>query len=1194
MRANRKCFLLTFAVFLAACMVLSACDKDAKIERPPKPDKNEAYYLIDNYTMVSQVGGNNRLASGWNYDNRYEKAVNTSNYVLPETIDTTTEGYAAINRDIDPQSWGVMTFRINYTISSCDPNGLRLYFSDPQGNSVVEFVTKDGLYSARSGDQEFVGTVKAEIGVHTLKAEIDLTNQKGYYSVDGVKSVEFALADFSSISRVNLATTVEDTISVAYDQCHLYMNYAVNEDFVAPMYPADWEPTEHAKVFIGNFDAYGTGTLMLDGTTTATKKFAPLSGKFVFEFYLLVPYGADAAYVNVGDVSVKIAESTITAGMISKTHKNHIWQCIHIEGDTDANTADLYVNGKIQGSVSMNADSISEVSFRFEKNTDGGYMYIDDVEVYNIYDYEDYCPTPNPVNREDENTVIMSVCSLWREGTHYGWDYISPYDECSPLLGYYDEGIPETADWETKLMVEHGVDALQYCWYTGTYNHWDQPLKTPGLAWSQHDGYFYSEYSDMIDFCFMWENQGFSNTKMSLQQFKTFLWDYWVEWYFTDPRYLCVDNKPVLHIYRMNLFESTFGGEQGAKAIVDFMREDIKNYGFDDIIILFQTTDYSKENIAYLDKLGGDGLMAYAYGAESADPQFLIDKYEDGYKALKDVKSDMYIVPTVGTGRNILGWNNERTPVATVEQHSALLEHYKGYVQKQTIPGNMVYLSTWNEYGEGHWLAPSGLNAFGYADEWRKAYSDASEEHIDTLPTGSAKDRICRLYNDNRTPIRSMLLEENEFPTVTLQEWDFSKNVNVRFWPKLRFQSVEVKNGLLTCVSTERDPILRCPEVDVRAEDAVGIKITMRTNVSGNSNIYFIADGDETFYAAKGYSYRIEASKNGEFTEYYIDLTKNYLCQGRIVGLRFDLTPGAGITEIKKIEIVGKVADQAEVYVDDVHLNIPPYYAEKTDDEFYVAGDPSYGIFRACNFYHEWNRFTGKLYLKTGTDTEFIFTVGSDKAIVNGEEKTLAKPFYLYDAIPVLPMRFVLDQAGIAYTLDHSLHISLRTQEIKRTLAARRPGQFEFDLDGDFEGLKFYHAFGTVENGDLVVVADENYAGSGYDVQIYSDEMNLDTQMYSKATIRIKPEYLPSRFEGTNNVSAFLVLYFATHSSPSFTEQKTARVDLSKISPDSDGYFTVTFDLSKNSNWTGSVSAIRIDPTNQNGIYSIDYIRFSK
>ena len=72
----------------------------------------------------------------------------------------------------------------------------------------------------------------------------------------------------------------------------------------------------------------------------------------------------------------------------------------------------------------------------------------------------------------------------------------------------------------------------------------------------------------------------------------------------------------------------------------------------------------------------------------------------------------------------------------------------------------MLYFSTWNEYGEGHWLAPSGLNGFGYADQWRKAFTDAPEVHDDILTTINQKNRICRLYNDTRQPIRPWLEEE--------------------------------------------------------------------------------------------------------------------------------------------------------------------------------------------------------------------------------------------------------------------------------------------------------------------------------------------------------------------------------------------------------------------------------------------------
>ncbi|MBO4950404.1 MAG: hypothetical protein J6E38_05225, partial [Clostridia bacterium] len=77
-------------------------------------------------------------------------------------------------------------------------------------------------------------------------------------------------------------------------------------------------------------------------------------------------------------------------------------------------------------------------------------MWFDDVMLYNVFDYADYVPAPVPVN-DDEYYVGMSSCSLWREGSHYGWDFISPFDSHTPVLGYYDEGLPEVADWEIKF-----------------------------------------------------------------------------------------------------------------------------------------------------------------------------------------------------------------------------------------------------------------------------------------------------------------------------------------------------------------------------------------------------------------------------------------------------------------------------------------------------------------------------------------------------------------------------------------------------------------------------------------------------------------------------------------------------------------------------------------------------------------------
>jgi hypothetical protein len=102
-----------------------------------------------------------------------------------------------------------------------------------------------------------------------------------------------------------------------------------------------------------------------------------------------------------------------------------------------------------------------------------------------------------------------------------------------------------------------------------------------------------------------------------------------------------------------------------------------------------------------------------------------------------------------------------------------VLEYYKEFVNRQGNH-NMIYFSTWNEFGEGHWLAPSGLNGFGYADEWRNAFTDANKVHDDVVPTINQMNRICKLYNDNRSPIRAWLLEDYSVETKPVLEWEAS------------------------------------------------------------------------------------------------------------------------------------------------------------------------------------------------------------------------------------------------------------------------------------------------------------------------------------------------------------------------------------------------------------------------------------
>jgi hypothetical protein len=354
----------------------------------------------------------------------------------------------------------------------------------------------------------------------------------------------------------------------------------------------------------------------MTGEASAVKEFAPVSGKYVFETFVKVPAkGAlSVALRNSGESTiVRVdAQNGVFTGFDGKklrTFNPDVWQLIRIEGDTENEKATIKINNKECLTVATNGDEIATIVIK-ASGTDS--VLFDDVQLYNVYDYADYVPVPVPVT-DDEWYSGMSICSLWREGTHYGWDCVSPYEDLTPVLGYYDEGLAEVSDWEIKFLVEHGYDFQHFCWYYG--HELKDGVKNSRLGAALNDGFLNAKYSDMQDFMIMWENAAAAT--VPFDEFKKNIWSYWVDWYFTDDRYFTIDNKPVLTIYVQEKFITAMGGEEGAKAAIDFMRNDIKRLGYDDLIILATGDGRQLEAYKAADRIGIDAYIAYHFGENS-------------------------------------------------------------------------------------------------------------------------------------------------------------------------------------------------------------------------------------------------------------------------------------------------------------------------------------------------------------------------------------------------------------------------------------------------------------------------------------------------------------------------------------------------------------------------------------------------
>ena len=107
-----------------------------------------------------------------------------------------------------------------------------------------------------------------------------------------------------------------------------------------------------------------------------------------------------------------------------------------------------------------------------------GNVYFDNIMIQQLSEEPDDYPSV-PVKPEKDTGALIGIqsCSIWREGTHMGWDCLNGYKDRTPYLGYYDEGSPEVADWEIKWLAEPGIDFQRYCWFRQGAT--DYPIATP-------------------------------------------------------------------------------------------------------------------------------------------------------------------------------------------------------------------------------------------------------------------------------------------------------------------------------------------------------------------------------------------------------------------------------------------------------------------------------------------------------------------------------------------------------------------------------------------------------------------------------------------------------------------------------------------------------------------------------------------
>jgi len=457
-------------------------------------------------------------------------------------------------------------------------------------------------------------------------------------------------------------------------------------------------------------------------------------------------------------------------------------------------------------------------------------------------------------------------CPLWESDKPEMWANVIKHPERTPLLGFYGQENPQVADWETKWAVEHGISFFIYCWYRAGQGG---PVKMR-FGSAIHQAFFHSRFQNKLKFSIMWENQSRGTAGVADEKdLMTNLLPFWIENYFKRPDYLKVDNKPVLFIYRPEFLVQDLGSVENVARAFSRMRQACREAGFSGLILLGEYRGLDASHLTLMKQLGLDCTFAYCWGIpNSPTPQQAITEQMRDLRATQALN----ILPQVATvSQGWSGWNDEgsiwKLPPTDYEK---LLRQAKAFVA--TLPrgelgSKMLLLDNWNEWGEGHYIAPHREYGFGYLDAVRRVFSTAPAAHRDLVPADigfGPYDTAYKTAMRDQAQMRSLLSRKVTGPGAPepgLNGWwtfdekppgaaafDYSGNRlggevrGAARAPGIWGSALVCKGG---CVLVENSPLLS-------PTSSLSLECWVRTDVAGQDNRWFInrvfGGGESTGY----------------------------------------------------------------------------------------------------------------------------------------------------------------------------------------------------------------------------------------------------------------------------------------------------------------------------------------------------------
>ena len=510
-----------------------------------------------------------------------------------------------------------------------------------------------------------------------------------------------------------------------------------------------------------------------------------------------------------------------------------------------------------------------------------------------------YIPDPKPV--KTDLLIGAHNCPLWELARADLWNQVvKKHQERTPALGIYSQDSPELADWETKWALEHGVSFFIYCWYRTSQGG---PITTMFEQSAFDDALFQSRFGSQMKFTIMWENQrrGFAGITDE-KDLRENLMPYWIEKFFKRDNYLKIDNKPVLFVYQPNDVSLDLGGDEQAKKAFDLMRQECVKAGFDGLILLGEHRGSDVNLLTRYKNMGMDYTFAYCwYIHYPPDSQAIIASQLDQIAKMQE-RHD--IIPQVVTlSQAWSGWKDEGSIwKLPPEDYETLLRKGKEFVEKNIskdeLGSKMMILDNWNEWSEGHYIAPYREYGFGYLDAVRRVFSDTPEEHEDLIPEdiGLGPYDMPKSLFENKTAWVYGNTDYDNWKRIFSRPQDWREMMGVK--------DLRIENHRLVFDTTTGDSAIfvwqdRSPAAAFRQ-----LHLRLKTDSSRDEMLEFFWKTEDEPEYSQARSANVTVKSSSEFADYVLPLREEVGWKGRVTELRLDPVTSSGVrVEIESIRL---------------------------------------------------------------------------------------------------------------------------------------------------------------------------------------------------------------------------------------------------------------------------------------------------